>query len=149
MALYFVQHGVALSKQQNPDRPLSNEGGLDVLSVAKRLQQLSVMPSAICHSGKTRAQQTAEIFADRLGISDVNARTGMGPNDEVQSFAKALKNDGTMFVGHLPQLGKLVSYLVVGDENSDIVKFTNAAVVCIEQDESGFYIDWLLKPSMC
>ena len=67
----------------------------------------------------------------------------------MQSFAKALKNDGTMFVGHLPQLGKLVSYLVVGDENSDIVKFTNAAVVCIEQDESGFYIDWLLKPSMC
>ena len=149
MALYFVQHGVALSKQQNPDRPLSNEGGLDVLFVAKRLEQLSVKPSAIYHSGKTRAQQTAEIFADCLGAPDVIERTGMDPNDEVQSFAQALKNDGTMFVGHLPQLGKLVSYLVAGDENSDIVKFTNAAVVCIEQDESGFYIDWLLKQSMC
>jgi phosphohistidine phosphatase len=73
----------------------------------------------------------------------------MSPNDDVQDFANSLENDGTMFIGHLPHLAKVVSFLVTGDENSAVVKFTNAAVVCMEQDDLGFHIDWVLSPSIC
>ncbi len=149
MALYFVQHGIALSKEQDFDRPLSEEGKRDVLRVAERLKQQQIRPSTICHSGKTRARQTAEIFAEKLSVPNVQEYAGMSPNDNVQGFANSLENDGTMFIGHLPHLAKVVSFLVTGDENSSVVKFANAAVVCIEQDESGFHIDWLLKPSLC
>jgi phosphohistidine phosphatase len=149
MALYFVQHGVALSKEQDPDRPLSSEGEADVIGVAQRLKTQQIRPSTICHSGKKRASQTAEIFAGQLFVSDVHAYTGMGPNDDVRDFTKGLTNDGTMFIGHLPHLAKVVSFLVAGDENSAVVKFTNAAVVCLEQDDSDFYIDWMIKPSLC
>jgi len=54
-----------------------------------------------------------------------------------------------MYVGHLPHLGKLVSYLVSGNENAGVVKFVNGGVVCVERDSTGYHIEWYLMPSLC
>jgi phosphohistidine phosphatase len=48
----------------------------------------------------------------------------------------------------LPHLGKLVSYLVAGNENARVVQFVNAGVVCIERDSTGYHIKWYLSPSL-
>ena len=71
------------------------------------------------------------------------------PGADVKGFAGALKEDDTMYVGHLPHLGKLVSYLAAGDENAGVVNFVNGGVVCIEKDGTGYHIEWYLRPSLC
>lgn len=148
MAFYFVQHGIALAKELDPERPLSPEGKAGVLCMAKYLKQRGISLNAIPHSGKTRAKQTAALFAEALTAGNVLELAGMSPNDDVAAFASTLEDD-VMYIGHLPHIGKLVSYLVTGDENMTVVKFSNAAVVCIEQDDDGYRIKWSISPEMC
>jgi phosphohistidine phosphatase len=149
MAYYFVQHGIALAKEQDIERPLSPEGRVGVLSVVKHLKQCNISLNTICHSGKMRALQTAEIFAETLAVENVVALDGMNPADDVETFASTLEDEDVMYIGHLPHIAKLVSYLVTGDENSAVVKFSNAVVVCIERDEHGYHIKWVMSPEMC
>jgi phosphohistidine phosphatase len=57
MKLYLVQHGDALPKDIDPDRPLSNVGHAEVGLLAELLAgHMNI--SRVLHSGKTRARQT-------------------------------------------------------------------------------------------
>ena len=149
MAMYFVQHGLALTKDIDPDRPLSEDGRTEVKRIAAHLQKVEVRIKKVYHSGKTRAEQTAQIFAENIGDGKVNELGGMSPNDDVKAFASSLKGDNSMHVGHLPHMGKLVSYLVTGDEKADVVKYSNGGVVCVEKDNDSYHILWYLTPFMC
>ena len=149
MAMYFAQHGLSLSKEINPDRPLSEEGREEVGRISIHLREAGVKIGKIYHSGKTRAEQTAQIFADNIGDGRVYELGGMSPNDDVKTFASSLNEDNAMYVGHLPHLGKLVSYLLAGDENAGLVKFVYGAVVCVSKGEGGFHIEWYMIPTMC
>ena len=42
MKLYLVQHGQAVSKEEDPERPLSEQGREDVRRVATRLGEAGV-----------------------------------------------------------------------------------------------------------
>lgn len=150
MKYYFVQHGKAVSKDIDEARPLSDDGINETLAIAKKLRINNVTISQICHSGKKRAAQTAEIIAAELGISSVNEIKGMAPNDGVKSFSESqLVSDGgnTLYVGHLPHLGKLVSYLLTNDDSINCVTFQNSAVVCIDSTDNGASILWLMTPT--
>jgi phosphohistidine phosphatase len=149
MPIYFVQHGVAVSKEVDPNHPLSAEGRREVESIAAHLRKAGVAVKTFCHSGKTRAKETAQIFAEQLGDGNLHEVSGMNPKDDVTSFAAGLKEDDTMYVGHLPHLGKLVSYLVTGDENAGVVKFVNGGVVCVDREGTRYQIAWYLRPSLC
>jgi phosphohistidine phosphatase len=149
MPIYFVQHGLAVPEDVDPNRPLSADGRKEVECIAAHLQKVGVSVKKVCHSGKTRAKETAQILAAQIGDGNTHAVSGMNPNDNVIEFATGLKEDHTMYVGHLPHLGKLVSYLVAGDENAGAVKFVNGGVVCVERDSTGYHIEWYLKPSQC
>ena len=63
MRLYLVQHGEALPKQVDPERPLSERGRSDVARVADFLKGAGIRVTRVAHSGKTRARQTAELLA--------------------------------------------------------------------------------------
>lgn len=150
MRLYLVQHGEAVTKETDPDRPLSARGKSDVTRVAGFLQQSGAPVSRILHSGKTRARQTAEILGRVLpGNSPIEAIDGIAPNDPVDTFALTLQvlETGTMIVGHLPFLEKLAAWLVTADENQPLVAFQQGSVVCLEQDESHTWkIQWMVRP---
>ena len=66
MALYLVQHGKSLSKEVDPQKGLSEQGSAEVKRIADAAKGYNVQVGSICHSGKTRARQTAEIFASAL-----------------------------------------------------------------------------------
>ena len=149
MAIYFVQHGLALAKEVDPDRPLSADGRNEVMRISAYLREIGFTVKKIFHSGKTRARETARIFAEYTGDGLIYELPGMNPNDDVKKFAAGLSEDDAMYVGHLPHMERLVSYLVAGDENAGIVKFTNGGVVCVGKDGGGFHIEWYLRPSMC
>ena len=111
MRLYLVQHGEALSKDVDPDRALSNNGHADVVRLAAFLEG-RVQVSAIVHSGKMRARQTADLLATVLAPGlPVEAVSGINPNDAVEPFMQQTAEAGrdTLVVGHLPFLEKLVA----------------------------------------
>ena len=151
MQLYLVQHALATSKEENPGRPLSAEGE----STARRMAEfaaahLRVGPGAIYHSGKLRAKQTAELFAEHLkpkgGVEEVE---GMSPMDEPTLIAEKLESmgDNPMLVGHLPHLSRLAAHLVGGKSGETIVGFHNAGIVCLGRDEgAGWVLLWAVTP---
>lgn len=149
MSMYFVQHGVAMAKEVDPDRSLSKEGRREIEHISAYLKKMGITPKKIYHSGKRRAEETAQIFSDQIGDGSIHKLLGMNPSDSVKVFATFLESNDTMYIGHLPHMEKLISYLTTGNEDSGVVKFENGGVVCIENDGENFYIDWYLKPAIC
>lgn len=152
MALFLVQHGKSLPKDVDPDRGLSDEGVLEVKQIAKVAKEYEVCVSGINHSGKTRTRMTAEIFASALdpknGIQQVD---GIAPMDDVVAFAKTIKtNENNMFVGHLPFMERLTSYLITGSQDTPVFKFQNGGIVCIEKypETESWAIKWSLMPKI-
>ena len=66
MPLYLVQHGLALPKDIDSERGLSEDGFADVRRIAETAKHYNVQVSQIFHSGKKRAKQTADIIAEAL-----------------------------------------------------------------------------------
>ena len=143
MRLYLVQHGEATSKDENPERPLSEVGIAHATQVAAfAARHLTVNITQIFHSGKTRACQTAEIFAEHLNpVNGIVATDGLAPNDDpIGWLARVGETTGDlMLVGHLPHLARLCGLLLCGGADKTAVRFRNAGIVCLERGDDG---DW-------
>ena len=63
MKILLAQHGDSLPEHVDPERPLSDRGRDDVMGMARLLGASGVRVRRICHSGKLRACQTAELLA--------------------------------------------------------------------------------------
>ncbi len=133
--IYFAQHGLAVDKTENPDRPLSAEGIRQTQAIADQLKNASVPVSQIFHSGKLRAQQTADIFANTFRTPPTTPLDYLSPNDDITKLITSLNLNNTLYVGHLPYLDKLISFLVTGDETMKIMEFRNSGVVCLGQEQ--------------
>ena len=84
MALYLVQHGKSLPKETDPDHGLSDEGVADTRGTVRLALDLGLRVGGILHSGKTRAQQTAEILAAALHPPEgIKEAQGLNPLDDV------------------------------------------------------------------
>jgi phosphohistidine phosphatase len=150
MALYLVQHGKSLPKEEDLEQGLSIEGSADVTRIAQVAKAYGVHPAAIMHSGKKRALQTAEIFALTL-CEDKPPReiSGINPLDDVTVVAKTLKtDDNLMLVGHLPFMERLTSFLITGSIERLVFKFQNGGIVCLDkiQESQWWHIKWTLMP---
>lgn len=146
--IYLAQHGLAVDKTENPERPLSEAGIQQSEAIAKHLHATGVSVSQIFHSGKLRARQTAEIFASTLNINTLSTSDQLSPNDDVTQTTSLLDIDNALYIGHLPHLEKLVSFLITGDTETNIIKFQNSAVACLEKANDEFSIKWYLTPAL-
>ena len=150
MAIYLAQHGKAASKDVDPQRGLTPDGVAETDRVASLLARSNLILDVIWHSGKTRASQTADIFAAALNPTDgVTSRDGMDPVDEVASLADSLPTDRhELYVGHLPFMERMVSYLITGTADGRVVKFQYSGVVRLDWDSEGrrWVIGWTLFP---
>jgi phosphohistidine phosphatase len=152
MRIYLVQHGEAKSEQEDPRRTLTDKGIRTLQKVTDFLRPLTLAVDTVWHSGKARAQQTAELLAEALGAqAPVVAREGLGPKDPVAATKEALEHAGgdVMIVGHLPFLGKLVALLVTNREELEIVEFQYGSVVCLERRVGGNWkVGWMITPGL-
>ena len=150
MKLYLVQHGKALAKEEDPERPLSDQGEQDLRNMASQLKNAGVQVARIWHSGKQRAARSAEILAGKvLAGRTIEAVKGISPNDPVTEFASDADvwDEDTLVVGHLPFMSRLVSLLAASDVEHELVQFTPGSIVCLErQDDHHWVIAWLLRP---
>lgn len=152
MALYLVQHGKSLPKNVDPDQGLSDEGVAETKRIADVALGYQIQVARIKQSGKKRARQTADIFADMLKPDGgVEAADGLKPMDDVAAFAAsvdAAAND--MLVGHLPFMERMAAYLVTGSADKPIFKFQNSGLVCLDKDPNSgsWVIVWTLMPKI-
>jgi phosphohistidine phosphatase len=152
MRLYLVQHGEALPKDVDPDRPLSGKGREDARRLAEFLGERGIRVSRVFHSGKTRARQTAEIIAATvMPDEDGEARAGLNPNDPVEPMAERVSDweQDAMLIGHLPFMERFAGRLVAGAEERSIVAFEPGSMVCLERlDPDGWRVAWMLRPEL-
>lgn len=146
MGLYLVQHGDAVEEAVDPTRPLSPQGRADVEALARACRG-RIAARQIIHSGKLRAEQTAEILGQVLGMP-VKAAAGLNPGDPPRPVAEKITgSDDLLIVSHLPFLERLTGLLVAGDEARQIVAFQRGGMVCLERRSTeSFCIIWTLFP---
>ncbi|MBW2438823.1 MAG: phosphohistidine phosphatase SixA [Deltaproteobacteria bacterium] len=152
MALYLVQHGKSLPKDQDPDQGLSEEGKAETEMIAKTAKEKGVTVSQIRHSVKTRARQTAEILAQALAPNQgVQEISGIKPMDNVAEAAANLDpSENVMLIGHLPFMERMTAFLVTGSIDKPIFKFQNSGIVCLDKDPDtqAWVILWVLLPKI-
>ena len=151
MELFLVQHGLAKPEDEDPERSLTEEGAEAVWRMAAWATRIRLSVDQIRHSGKRRAEQTAEIFAERVGpVNGVVAIPGLQPNDDVHLMAEALQAEegSLMLVGHLPFLSHLVSLLLAGNPQKQVVQFQNAGIVSLSRREGDWSINWAVTPDL-
>ncbi|MCG2831087.1 MAG: phosphohistidine phosphatase SixA [Desulfobacteraceae bacterium] len=152
MALLLVQHGKSLPKDKDPAKGRSEEGISEVERIAGIAKKYGVNVSRIMHSGKKRALQTAEIFAEALepdgGIQEIE---GINPLDDVAAFADKIEiSDNLMLVGHLPFMERLTSHLITRSIEKPVFKFQNGGILCMDKDPETkvWFIKWSLMPDI-
>lgn len=152
MRLYLVQHGLAKSEEEDPERHLSNKGISESEMVAGRLASLHIGADSIFHSPKLRARETALIFAGQLKpLAVASERDGLAPKDDPAIWDEHLQGEkgDVMLVGHLPHLARLASFLLCGDSEREMVRFKNSGVLCLERgDDSSWSVSWMLVPEL-
>ena len=150
MALFLVQHGQSLPKDVDPDQGLSDEGIAETDRIANVAKNYGVNVKIIKHSVKTRARQTAEIFAAALKPDgNIQEIIGIKPMDDVSAVAEKISpQDDVMLVGHLPFMERMTSHLITGTIEKPVFKFQNSGIVCLDQDPEtkSWFIKWTLMP---
>jgi phosphohistidine phosphatase len=145
-----MRHGEAKTKNEDPQRGLSDRGREEVSAVSAVLSRTGVEIDEIWHSGKRRAEQTAGILAERLGsTARVVSRDGLDPNDSPVTLAEELRHRSRnlAIVGHLPQLARLVSVLLLGAEK-ELLDLPAAALVCLDNSGDSWRMTWFLTPEL-
>lgn len=150
MTLYLVQHGKSLPKEEDPDQGLSETGKAETRRMAQLAADHQLNVERIHHSVKTRARQTAEIFAEVLspekGILEIE---GIKPMDDVSAFARHLNpEDNLMVVGHMPFMSRLTALLTTGRMDPPMFRFQNSGIVGLDKSahEKTWEIVWSLLP---
>ena len=151
MELYLVQHGEAKAETEDPERPLTEHGQETVRKMGAWAAQVGMRVDQIRHSGKRRAEQTAALLAERLSPAQgVVAVGGLKPNDDPRPLAESLQaeSEPLMLVGHLPFLSRLASLLVSGNPEGNVIRFRQAGIVCLSQDQDKWSVNWVMPPEL-
>jgi phosphohistidine phosphatase len=146
--LYLVQHGQAKAENEDPERPLTDQGVDDVARVGRHaVEQLGVRAARVVHSGKTRARQTAEIWGGLLD-ADVEQGGPLAPNDDPRTWLERLdvEADDVLLVGHLPFLARLAALLLTGVSDHPVVRFRQGGLVGLERTDQGWVVSVVLPP---
>jgi phosphohistidine phosphatase len=152
MNLYLVQHGEACAKEIDPDRPLTDQGKADVEQVAAFLKRATIQVERVIHSGKLRAAQTAECLANAIAPGVELESSGIiNPNDNPKAFdwqSDSWDRD-MLVVGHLPFMTKLVSHLLIEDEDKLITAWQPGSVVCLQRENGTHWqLNWMIRPEL-
>jgi phosphohistidine phosphatase len=158
MLLYIVRHGIAIDREDpkcpsDPERYLTPEGLKKTREVAKKTAKLTGSPKAFISSPYVRAMQTAEIFADELGMSKsrIEKTESLLPGAEPAAFFRELSRkksvESVMCFGHAPQLDELISFGL--GVKKGFTELKKAGVACIELSRvsppAGKLV-WLITP---
>ncbi len=151
MRLYLVRHGDALAGAPDSTRPLSQKGVSDMKKMAAFLKEANLGASVIFHSGLEHGQETAEILAASLAGSKVIKKDLLGPGDPVLPIFEEIqkRKEDLIIAGHMPHLSHLLSQILTGSPDSDLIDFKKGGVAALESDDSGLWrLRWYMIPKL-
>jgi len=149
MYLYLIQHALSKSKEEDPERGITDIGKAETEKMAQHFKSLNPEIHVIWQSGKKRAKETADLFAHVLGIDNrILEHTGLSPNDPLDPVISALEkmHKDVVIVGHLPFLAHLLSQLTTGTDTCKIINFKNSGIICLEKNSEKWGINWITTP---
>jgi len=153
MDLFLVQHARSRTKEEDPERSLSDEGYQEIEKMAMfAAKNCGIEVRKIIHSGKLRAKQTAEILAEKLRpVEGCEEADGLDPMAEASLWAGKIEDihGNIMLVGHLPHLGNLAGALLYGDAAKNPINIHNSGIIKLARNsENRWLIDWIIVPSV-
>ena len=144
--IYLVHHADAVGPEVEPQRPLSIAGRNHAEQLAAAAAARGVKPVAIWHSGKLRAKQTAEPFLRLCNpLAEFSAIRGLQPTDPPGSIKDLVTGEQreVMLVGHMPNLPRVLTLLVRGDESS-LLSFPLHGAIALESVGEHWVERWRL-----
>ncbi len=160
LKLYVFRHGEAAQLGENgvtedSERPLTRKGKKEVEKLTKGLVTLGLNFDLIMTSPYARAAQTADVVIKEMDYSGALVSTNnLLPEAEPRDLFAEIKEKfpdkkDVLVVGHMPQLGSLVSLLTTGDTSLSL-NFKKGAVCGLtisSLDGNGRgTMNWLLNP---
>ncbi len=152
MRLYFLRHGIADWPDWDPardhERPLTKDGVKKMKEQARALADLGVKIDAILSSPYTRAYQTADIVAGKLGL-EVKTEPLLAPgfnSDKLAEIARSFADDqALLLVGHEPNFSMVIAEITGGGRVQ--MKKGTLARVDVNRELQGELV-WLLPPKI-
>jgi phosphohistidine phosphatase len=162
MPLYLVRHAHAVTKEEDPRRPLSERGRAQVRSLATFFRGNNLFtPAHVWHSPLIRSRETAELLL--VGLASEAALVeapGLQPEDTPEEIATRINAItsavNVAIVGHQPQLGALATRLVRGKDGPELFDFKKGAVLALDRTTGAhkttgqprWLVSWLITPDL-
>jgi phosphohistidine phosphatase len=153
--LYLLRHGPAVEPGEpgmpDDDRPLTPKGEKRVKQVARGLLRLELEVDRILSSPLPRAQKTAEIVADVLGIRDrlefADVLRAGSHAATIREWLGTRAEDRIMIVGHNPSLSDLIGLLIAAGPGSAPFELRKAGIAALSGTIlSPMRLEWLVCP---
>lgn len=162
MILLLMRHGVAAERDATcyPDddlRPLTARGRRRTRGVARGLATLKPRITQVMTSPLRRAEQTARIVADVLGVGAKKILKSAAlapdrpPRDVLGEWPSSSDRTVVLLVGHEPHLSRLLSLLITGQDDAAHFFFKKAGIACVQcparPTPGSATLHFFLKPS--
>lgn len=148
MNLYILQHGEAVAKEIDPERPLSEQGIRDIRILALHMQNMGVQLGNVFHSGKLRAEQSARLVAETIspGIQPLQTE-GLNPNDDPTVIIGDIEqiNENILIASHMPFVSRLCSTLLTGTVDAEFASIPGT-LFCLEKADNKWRLAYMLRP---
>ena len=160
MKIWILRHGVAeppAPEGLDFERALTLEGKKELASVARAMKRVRIEPNVLLTSPLRRAKETAEIVRETLQCPAAVETPALIPNAAPERAWSEIVKYGVearvLVVGHQPNLGKLIGYVLGCDLQLDLKK---AGLVCLEATQPSGQpgapknraLRWVLSPKL-
>lgn len=159
MQCILLRHGIAVSPNEwegtEPNRPLTKEGLTKTRKAAEGLRRIALQPTHILSSPFTRAQETAKIVKEVLGLeAEIQSCSELVYDQSPLLLFPILRKfapDSTVLcVGHEPHLGQTAAFMIFGKECPGLsLKKAGACLVTFERNvkPGEGMLEWWAPPA--
>ncbi|MEW6235939.1 MAG: phosphohistidine phosphatase SixA [Candidatus Omnitrophota bacterium] len=159
MELFFIRHGIAIDREDpniasDEERRLTKDGIEKMEQTAKGLARIVAGLDEIFSSPYARAKQTAEIVAKAFKPKPpISLVSGMAPGMTLEILEGCAEKHSAgaslAFVGHEPDMSRMISLLVTGGDHCGF-DMKKGAVACVGVESQAALgagvLLWLLQP---
>jgi phosphohistidine phosphatase len=156
--LFILRHGEAGNRmmvvEEDSERPLTPEGRIEMLQIAKSLKAVGLQSDRIVTSPLRRAQETAAIVAKILKIPIFEEWDELRPDGNkttlYHKLARLERNSRVMLVGHEPYLSSMIGEIVGATSTRIVLKKGGLGKVRINSFSPRISgeLRWLLTPKV-
>ena len=158
MKIIISRHGDAepfSHTGRDADRSLSSQGIGEIKKMAMFVKRGSLNVQHIYHSPYLRTKQTAEIYANELGLSElIETCDELAPGNECMDLIHRLKSysnsDTFLLVSHNPGVSHFAARLIQDDGLASSLLFGTGTALALNIAREKFcraQIIWMISPS--